>query len=574
MAMKAHNIFRNALQTSANQCRKHPCLVRADVQAMTIRPIADRSGMSPLDGSLYNFSRGRFVCNERQEMAQRYVRFDTEKLGAAAASAIGSASCVNLEKYPDGMYNRAMLLTMCDGKQAVAKIPNPNSGRPHLTTASEVATMDFMRNTLGIPAPRVYAWCNDAQETPVGAEYIVMEKVEGVPLDTVYGTMPVEDRFAVTKTISNYQKTWASIAFETYGGLYYARDFPNGKPLRFTDGNGAVREDANFSVGPTTGREWNDDGRRSISFDRGPWCRAEQYLRAVGKRELSCVKELAALPKSQLTLCGPGTYEPTRDKKIKAINCYLDMADLATPTDDALRKACLWHGDLHSENVFVNPLNTTEVTAIIDWQATEIAPLFVQTRQPHFMDYEGPQLPGTGRPHLPVEYEQLPSAEQARLRSLFYLQSLRALYRTLMQKSAPDIWKSFEFQETPTFDLLLFARNLLVDGEATYMAHLMEALESDSAGWIHSSKDGAIASLSLEKEEIMADAEGALRGMDAMQGIRNSLGDLFPERGVVKPEQYDLTKDALRQTKQEVIAKFAHTDEEKAAWEESWPFDD
>lgn len=97
-----------------------------------------------------------------------------------------------------------------------------------------------------------------------------MEKVEGVPLDTVYGTMPVEDRFAVTKTISNYQKTWASTAFEVYGGLYYARDFPNGKPLRFTDGNGAIVEDANFSIGPTTGRDWNDDGRRSISFDRGP----------------------------------------------------------------------------------------------------------------------------------------------------------------------------------------------------------------------------------------------------------------------------------------------------------------
>lgn len=143
-----------------------------------------------------------------------------------------------------------------------------------------------------------------------------------------------------------------------------------------------------------------------------------------------------------------------------------------------------------------------------------------------------------------------------------------------MQKSAPDIWKSFEFQESPTFDSLLFGRNLLVDGEATYMAHLMELLESNSAGWIHSSKGRAIGSLSLEKEEIMADAERALRGMDAMQGIRDRLGDLFPERGVVKPEQYKLTKDALRQVKQEVIAKFAHTDEEKAAWEESWPFDD
>ncbi|KAI7087005.1 hypothetical protein KC356_g4565 [Hortaea werneckii] len=507
-------------------------------------------------------------------MAQRYVRFDPEELGAVAASAIGSRSCVSLEKYPDGMYNKAMLLTMCDGKQAVAKIPNPNAGQPHLTTASEVATMDFMRNTLGIPAPKVYAWCNDPQETRVGAEYIVMEKVEGVPLDTVYGKMPVEDRFAVTKTVSNYQKTWASTAFESYGGLYYAQDCPHGDPLRFTDRDGTTREDAKFAIGPTTGRDWNDDGRRSIRFDRGPWRRAEQYLRAIGERELSCVEQLAALPKSQLTLCGPGTYQPTRDKKVKAINCYLDMVDLATPTEDALRKACLWHCDLHSENVFVNPLKTTEVTAIIDWQSTEIAPLFVQARQPHFMDYEGPQLLGTERPHLPMDYEQLSLAEQARVRSLFYLQSLRALYRTLMQKSAPEIWKSFEFQETPTFDLLLFGRNLLVDGEATYMAHLIELLESDSAGWIHSTKDRAIGSLSCEKEEIMADAERALRGMDAMQGIRDRLGDLFPERGVVKPEQYELTKDALRQVKEEVVAEFAHTDGEKAVWQASWPFDD
>ncbi|KAI7570425.1 hypothetical protein KC343_g7945 [Hortaea werneckii] len=227
--------------------------------------------------------------------------------------------------------------------------------------------MDFMRNTLGIPAPRVYAWCNNAQTTPVGAEYIIMARVEGVPLDTVYGTMPVEDRFAVTKTISNYQKTWASIAFETYGSIYYARDFPKGRPLRFTDGDGAIREDASFSIGPTTGRDWYDDGRLSISFDRGPWRRAEQYLRAIGERELSCVKELAALPKSHLTLCGPGTYQPTRDKKLKAINCYLDMVDLATPTEDALRKACLWHGDLHSENVFVNLLKTTEPVNHIFW---------------------------------------------------------------------------------------------------------------------------------------------------------------------------------------------------------------
>ena len=29
----------------------------------------------------------------------------------------------------------------------MAKVPNPNAGRPHFTTASEVATMEFVRFT-------------------------------------------------------------------------------------------------------------------------------------------------------------------------------------------------------------------------------------------------------------------------------------------------------------------------------------------------------------------------------------------------------------------------------------------
>ena len=92
----------------------------------------------------FRFTRGRFVANEQHEMSQRYVRFNLDELARLAAEAVGSRFCVSIEKYPDGMYNKALLLTMDDGTQAVAKIPNPNAGRPHLTTASEVATMEFV----------------------------------------------------------------------------------------------------------------------------------------------------------------------------------------------------------------------------------------------------------------------------------------------------------------------------------------------------------------------------------------------------------------------------------------------
>jgi hypothetical protein len=88
-------------------------------------------------------------------MAQRYVPFKLEALAAVTAEAVGSARCVSVEKLPDGNYNKTFLLTMDNGAQAEAKLPNLNAGRPHLTVASEVATMDFV----SIITLQIYTCC-------------------------------------------------------------------------------------------------------------------------------------------------------------------------------------------------------------------------------------------------------------------------------------------------------------------------------------------------------------------------------------------------------------------------------
>lgn len=82
------------------------------------------------------------MANEAYEMAQRYAHFDLNQLARIAAAALGSSPCVKAEKLSEGTHNKALLLTMEDGKQAVARIPNPNAGEKHFTTASEVATMN------------------------------------------------------------------------------------------------------------------------------------------------------------------------------------------------------------------------------------------------------------------------------------------------------------------------------------------------------------------------------------------------------------------------------------------------
>ena len=61
--------------------------------------------------------------------------------------------------------------------------------------------------------------------------------------------------------------------------------------------------------------------------------------------------------------------------------------------------------------------------------------------------------------------------------------------------------------------------------------------------------------------------------MELMQTLRQSLGELWPEKGVVRPDQYDQVKRLLRQAKIEIIDQLAHSGEERVAWEKSWPYD-
>jgi hypothetical protein len=242
----------------------------------------------PLDAEIFNFTRGRFVGNERHELSQRHRTFNITELARQAAYVTQADRCVSIRKYSDGMYNRVLLLSMDNGKEVVAKIPNPNSGQPHFTTASEVATMKFVsillqlfaadshicqaREVLRTPLPEVYAWSSRAHETPVGAEFILMEKMNGVELETVLPRMKIQDRLEVVKAVAGCQKSWASVSFEQFGSLYFPDDVDGSAlpPLTYIDLEGRKVSDPRFVVGPSTGREMFDDGRGTIEFDRGP----------------------------------------------------------------------------------------------------------------------------------------------------------------------------------------------------------------------------------------------------------------------------------------------------------------
>lgn len=47
-------------------------------------------------------------------------------------------------KCVEGQFNKVFTLTMDDGDEVIAKIPNPNAGPPFYMLASEVATRHFV----------------------------------------------------------------------------------------------------------------------------------------------------------------------------------------------------------------------------------------------------------------------------------------------------------------------------------------------------------------------------------------------------------------------------------------------
>ncbi|RAH50382.1 uncharacterized protein BO95DRAFT_449732 [Aspergillus brunneoviolaceus CBS 621.78] len=381
-------------------------------------------------------------------MAIRDVHFNMNELAKRAAESVGSTltECARVEEFPDGMFNKAFLFTMQDDTQVVEKIPTPSAGRAHYTTASEVATMDFVRNHLGTPVPRVLDWSSKANKNPM---------VTGVQLKKIWPSLDIRERLEVAKSISKYQRAWMSTSFVQYGSLYYSSDLDSPDTCVPTKENGSQSTGHRFAVGPSTGREFLDDGRAALEFDRGPWNSVEQYKLAVRHREIACVQNMTQLPHSPLALDGPGTYRPSRTKKIAALRNYLRISS-----------AFLWHPDLHNENIFVRPERPSEVTAIIDWQSSEILPLFDHARQPYFLDYDGLSVTGLDPPTFPENFDQLEPEKQAAARN-------------------ERLFRAMEFRQTPSFEMML-AQIMLAAGNPPlplqFTAGEARSIEEDVAG--------------------------------------------------------------------------------------------
>ncbi|PWY78015.1 phosphotransferase family protein [Aspergillus sclerotioniger CBS 115572] len=383
----------------------------------------------------FKYTSGRWLWDEETQLKERYRKFDIYELQKAAMEATSTGSCMSMEKMGEGSYNKSFCLTMENGTVVVARVPNPNAGPAFLTTASEVATMDFLRNTLQLPVPKVLAWnSTPGSRSRVGAEYIIMEHAPGKNLADAWTEMDTVHKARTVKDAIDVQRKLLSVRFSEYGCLYYTKDAPSGSRPAIVEGDGvsdeAKSDIANrYSIGPVVDTEFWKKERGEMDIDRGPWTSAITYIQDPAHREISWI-EKHAKPRSPDDPLFESHSQNDPAEHISLLQRYIAIAPYLMPHEKDILGSFLWHTDLRTPNIFVD--DNGNITSIIDWQSAKAAPLFLQGRHPRFVNYNGEV-----RLKLPEDFDQLDQDAQAEVKDQVAKSTLIYLYEKYTAKTNP-----------------------------------------------------------------------------------------------------------------------------------------
>ncbi|OJJ37932.1 hypothetical protein ASPWEDRAFT_39644 [Aspergillus wentii DTO 134E9] len=515
---------------------------------------------------LYRYRKHRWLFNEQHELLKRYVKFNLQQLiKVAVGVSDGARSCTKIVKCSEGLHNKAFILTMDNGMEVFAKLPNPNAGPARYTTASEVATRDLLRDVYKIPVPRVLAWSSDPRN-PVEAEYIIEEKAPGVRLGSVWHQWPRETKLKLIMQIADIENTLTNISFPRHGSIYFKDDLRElVGHAEHIDMDNSSEDLQHFSIGPLTSAELWNGGRGDMKLDRGPWQNAVEYTQALGRNEISWI-EKHAKPRMNYHRSSQSPENP--GDGLALLKQYMDVAPYLVPTDKAASSNILWHPDLHLDNVFVNP-DTHTITRIVDWQSACVAPLFYQSSVPRMFRHTGPVAEGWVVPQRPEDFESLSDEEQNKIDADLESQIIHKYYEAQVYKRAPLHWAVLQQKSIPAIRKPVW----LVNGiwESRDLFFLRDALIELVADW-DDIFNGQPCPITFTEEELdmHVKEDENMNGVGQMLALFRDQG-VLPVDGMVEAEDYEVAKENCSKFK-DVFINLSKDEEERNLFERLWPY--
>ncbi|KAE8343869.1 hypothetical protein BDV24DRAFT_172510 [Aspergillus arachidicola] len=374
------------------------------------------SNSTRYDALFKNTSR-RWIYNEAERLKERYVEFNPAELQRVVGNAIQQDLCRSIVKLAEGGFNKVFLLMAKDGRDIIARIPTPIAGPPRYTTASEVATMNFLRVILGLPVPKVLAY-SATSDNPVGAEYIIMDRVDGESLSSKWLTLKTEEVINIMEQLAHMEQKIFSFQFPGYGSLYHECDIEGQSHISIDGGD--------FCIGPLAARQFWHGERSQMDIDRGPWISPEDCFTSAARREAAWIREHAK-PQPRRRFLLPTNYNIDPSQHVSLLSRFLKIAPFLVPPEPGLSSPALRHPDLSLSNILLEP-GSNKIASIIDWQDAIIFPLFMQAGYPAFCEHDSSRSQSLQIPTLPGNFNEMCAKEQLQARGKLRLEEANLFY--------------------------------------------------------------------------------------------------------------------------------------------------
>ncbi|PKX99251.1 uncharacterized protein P174DRAFT_509268 [Aspergillus novofumigatus IBT 16806] len=227
---------------------------------------------------LFKYTSGRWIHNEHLRLAECYLQFDIPALMNVIAAASGhmTSDIVSFFKLAEGGFNCLFQATFRDRKHVITRLPYPSTAPERYAVASKAATLDYLR-LHGLSTPEVYAWCL-TRANLVGAEYIIMEKLDSTPLGNMWYSMTLKEQHKTMKQIIEWETRLMLMEFPVFRSIYYQRDLLTERKVPLSGHHGGE-----FCIGLIAHYGWWHGERSMLNIDRGPF----------GEQEMTWVKAYA-----------------------------------------------------------------------------------------------------------------------------------------------------------------------------------------------------------------------------------------------------------------------------------------
>ncbi|PLB54903.1 hypothetical protein P170DRAFT_398674 [Aspergillus steynii IBT 23096] len=499
----------------------------------------------------------RWIFKETDRLKERYVRVQVTELQRIAGEAIQQDCCPYISKLAEGGFNKVFLLRAKDDREVIARIPTPIAGPSHYTTASEVATIDFLRNVVRVPVPKVLAY-STSSENPIRAEYILMERVEGESLSSRWLSLTTAEVADIMRQISDIERKIFDVHFPAYGSLYHRKDL-NGEPqIPVTD---------DFCIGPTSARQFWHAERGKTEIDRGPWISPVDCVTAAARREMSIIQHHAKPQPRQVFLL-PTNHNIHPSEHISLLSQFLQLAPHLSPSG-TYSAPTLRHPDLSLSNILLAP-GSTKIISIIDWQDTVISPRFMQSGYPAFCEHDSSQPQSLQIPSLPDDFDQMSIEQQRECIAAFRLEEANLYYTAATGIHNEQHMELLKLPHLGMRQYLLRQTGYPWDADLINLRAALVGVTTPSVWTGLSSEACPVVFSAGEREEAMAESQGWNESEQLLSRVREHLG--IDAEGGTEPENYERAREGNRRFRMEMVRQ-AEEDQREVSWR-NWPYKD